>query len=259
VRDFNIDTDSIFTITAPLVNGGISKSGGGALVLEPYQPGTFAGSTTVNNGILQAKGDGAFGTSAGGVTIKNGGTVKLDSGWTYGDDFTVTGPGALMPGGGTVREVGALVGESSTNRLTGAVVLDGSATFAGNTFLDPSTVPGTGGLAYRIGTLRIEGAGGVTGTGTLTLSGHGDGVIVNGLNTLAGGLIKDGAGRWTLVNGGSYTGPTTVSAGALRITNGGALGTTAGSTLILGGGALELAGGISVAEPFIISGDGNSS
>ena len=26
------------------------------------------------------------------------GTVKLDSGWTYGDDFTVSGPGSIVPG-----------------------------------------------------------------------------------------------------------------------------------------------------------------
>jgi len=52
-------------------------------VLEPYLASTFAGSITVNAGVLQAKGDGAFGTSAGGVTINNGATVKLDSGWTY--------------------------------------------------------------------------------------------------------------------------------------------------------------------------------
>ena len=30
-RDFNIDTDAIFTITPRIINGGISKSGGGAL------------------------------------------------------------------------------------------------------------------------------------------------------------------------------------------------------------------------------------
>lgn len=52
-------------------------------MLEPYLASTFAGSITVNAGVLQAKGDGAFGTSAGGVTINNGATVKLDSGWTY--------------------------------------------------------------------------------------------------------------------------------------------------------------------------------
>ena len=31
-----------------MTNGGISKSGGGALVLEPYEASTFAGPITVN-------------------------------------------------------------------------------------------------------------------------------------------------------------------------------------------------------------------
>ena len=123
---------------AALFLGGLA----GALVLEPYEPSSYAGSITVNNGILQAKGDGAFGTSAGGVTINVGGTVKLDSGWTYGDDFTVAGSGSIIPGSGSVREAGALIAESGTNRLTGAVILNGNATLAGNTFLDSSVAPG---------------------------------------------------------------------------------------------------------------------
>lgn len=256
-RDFNIETNAIFTVTAPLTNGGISKSGGGALVLEPYQASTFAGPITVNGGVLQAKGNGAFGTSAGGVTINSGGTVKLDSSWTYGDNFTVAGQGALLAGDDNAREVGALIAESGTNRLTGSVVLSGAATLAGNTFLDPSVAPGAGGAAFRVGTLRIEGAGGVTGTGNLTLSGNGDGVIVNGVNLTSGDLIKDGAGRWTITNASTFAGTTTVTAGSLRISNNAALGTTAGGTTVQSG-SLELIGGISVGESLTLFGAGVS-
>jgi autotransporter-associated beta strand protein len=257
VRDFDIDTDAIYTITPPMRNGGLTKSGGGALVLEPYQASTFAGPITVNAGVLQAKGEGAFGTSAGGVTIANGGTVKLDSGWTYGDDFTVTGPGALIPGGGTVREVGALIAESGTNRLTGAVALAGDATLAGNTFLDPSVTPAAGGGAFRIGTLLISGNGGITGSGNLTLSGPGDGVIVNGVNTTAGTVTKDGAGRWTVAGPSTYVGTTLVTAGELVIANNAALGSANAGTSVVGG-ALELTGGLSVAEPLTLRGAGSS-
>ena len=236
----------------------LSKSGGGALVLEPYERSSFAGPIIVNAGILQAKGDGAFGTSAGGVTINSGGTVKLDSGWTYGDDFTVSGPGSIIPGSGFVREAGALIAESSTNRLTGAVILNGDATLAGNSFLDPSVTPGAGGLAFRIGTLVIAGPTGVTGSGNLTLSGPGDGVIVNGVNTSSGGVIKDGAGRWTVNGASTYSGTTAVSAGILRIANSGALGSTGAGTTVFGGAALELSGGVSVAEPLTLNGIGTS-
>lgn len=257
VRDFNIGTDSLYTITAPIRNGGITKSGGGSLILEPYQPSTFTGAITVNAGILQAKGDGAFGTSAGGVTIASGGTVKLDSSWTYGDDFTVSGPGSLIPGGGLAREAGALIAESGTNRLTGAVVLGGDATLAGNTFLDPSVTPGAGGAAFRIGTLLISGPGGVTGAGNLTLSGPGDGIITNGVNTAAGGVVKDGAGRWLISGAGTYAGATTIAAGQLRVAHGSALGAAGAGTTVLGG-SLELLGGITTAEPLTLHGAGSS-
>ena len=254
IRDFNIDTDVIFTITAPLANGSIRKSGGGALVLEPYLASTFAGLITVNNGVLEAKGDGALGTSAGGVIINSGGTVKLNSAWTWGDNFTVSGPGALIPGGESIREEGALISEIGYNRLTGAVAIAGNATLAGNTFADPSVTPATGGVPYRIGTLAIEGAGGVTGAGNLTLSGHGDGVITNGVN-ITGALNKDGAGRWTIAGPSTYAGVTTVTAGTLRITHGSALGAAAIGTELYGG-SLELLGGITVAERLLISGNG---
>ena len=255
-RDFNIATDSIYTITPRITNGGISKSGGGALVLEPYEPSSFSGPVVVNAGVLQAKGDRALGTGL--IVVGGGGTIKLDSGWTYSNDFQVAGAGSIIPGSGSVREAGALIGESGTNRLNGSFTLLGDATIAGNTFLDPSVAPGPGGLAWRIGTLVIAGPGGVTGTGTLNLSGHGDGVILNGINTSAGGVTKDGAGRWTLSGPGTYSGATTISAGALRIADGAALGTTGAGTTVYGGGALELVGGIVVAEPLTISGDGNS-
>ncbi len=254
-RDFNIDTDVIFTVTPPIANGGITKSGNGALVLEPYQASTFAGPVTVNAGILQAKGDGAFGTSAGGVTVASGGTVKLDSGWSYGDAFTVSGPGALIPGGDGVREIGALIAESGYNHLTGAVSISGNATLAGSTFLDPSVIPGAGGAPFRIGTLSIESSGGLTGTGNVTLSGPGDGVITNGVNTV-GAVIKDGAGRWTVSGASSYAGTTNVLAGVLRVTNSSALGTSGAGTTVAGGGTLEIDGGLNISETFNLQGSG---
>lgn len=258
VRDFNIATDNLYFITAPITNGGLTKSGGGALNLEPYQPSTFTGAVVVNNGVVAARADGAFGTSAGGVIINSGGTVKLESGWTYGDAFTISGPGALVPGDANVREIGALISDTGTNRITGAVTIAGGATIASNIVDDPSFTPATGGNTVRTSNLLIESAGGITGTGNLVLSGNADGVVFNGINTSAGGLTKDGAGRWAVAGASSYTGATTISAGTLRITNGGALGSAAVGTTVLGG-SLELANGISLAEPLNLNGLGASS
>ena len=253
-RTVTIDGDSIFTITVPFTNGGITKAGNGALVLEPYMASSFTGAVTVNAGVLQAKGDGAFGTSAGGVTINAGGTVKLDSGWTYGDDFTVSGVGSLIAGDTNVLEGGALIAENSTSKITGAFAISGGATLAGATVTDPSVAPGAGGAAFRIGRLFINSAAGITGTGNLTLAGNGDGLILNGVNT-TGGVTKVGGGIWTLAGAGTYTGVTEVNAGVLRITNGAALGTTAGNTIV-SSGTLEISGGITSAEPLNLGGSG---
>ncbi len=256
-RDFNIGSDSIFTITAPLINGSITKSGGGALVLEPYQRSSFSG-VTVNGGMVVAKGDGALGSGLGTVTVNAGGTVKLETGWTYANPFNVTGRGSNIAGDANVFESGALVADGGTSRLTGAFTLGGNATLAATNFLDPSVAPGAGGGAWREGTLRLEGQGGITGSGNLTLAGDGDGLIQNGLNTTSGGLTKEGSGRWTIARPGSYTGTTTIAAGALRITDGAALGSTASGTTVLGG-SLEVSGGITSAEPLVLNGAGQSS
>jgi hypothetical protein len=69
-------------------------------------------------------------------------------------------------------------------------------------------------------------------------------------------MTKKGSNRLNITGDGSYTKQTRLEGtGAVRITSGGALGTTAGNTEITGGEnsvALELAGGITVAEPFLL-------
>ena len=77
-----------------------------------------------------------------GVSPATAGTVKLNGSWSWGANYSVSGPGALIPGGGTVREEGALIAEVGYNRLTGAVGIVGDTTLAANTFADPSVTPG---------------------------------------------------------------------------------------------------------------------
>ncbi len=263
-RNFDIDTDSIFTVTLPVRNGAITKTGGGSLVLEPYQASTFSG-VTVNGGMVVAKGDGALG-GVGMITVNPGGTVKLETGWDYPQIFSVVGGGSALPGAPTILEAGAVVADGGTSRLRNTFMITGDTTVAGTNFLDPSVAPGTGGAAWRIGRLSIESPNGILGSGNLTLSGDGDGLVVNGVNTMAGGLNKDGAGRWTILRGSSYVGPTTIAAGHLRIMDNGALGNPGAGTTVLGG-TLELlgmplgggGGGLSLAEPLRINGAGASS
>lgn len=255
-RTFTIDEDVQFFVTTPITNGGIVKSGGGALILQPHQSSNFAGAVVVNSGVLAARANGAFGTSAGGVTINSGGTVKLEGGWTYGDNFVVSGSGAIVPGTTNVREIGALVSETGRNHIQGTVALAGDATIASNGTINPSATPAGASYQFWASEFMLENAAGITGAGTLTLSGSGDGTIAGGVNTTSGGLNKDGSGRWIIPVASSYTGPTVISAGHLQISNNAALGATSQGTTVYGGATLELVGGITLNEPLTINDGG---
>jgi autotransporter-associated beta strand protein len=250
-RTFTIDSDVFFTINTMITNGGITKAGPGQLVIANYMPSSFDGPVQVNEGTLDVRTPTALGTSAGGTTVASGATLKVSGSLILGDALNITGEGALVPNT-TVREQGALVSEGGANVLTGALALGGDATIAANAAQLPAGIN----TPIIRSSLRIN-AGGVTGTGTLTLTGNGDGVIQNGVNTAAGGLTKSGRGTWTIAGASSYAGATIVSAGTLSIRNSGALGGTAAGTTVYGGAALELAGGISVsAEALTLNGSG---
>ena len=88
-----------------------------------------------------------------------------------------------------------------------------------------------------------------------------DSVIANpngGSNVL--GLRKFGSNTLTLSAANTYTGATTISAGALNLQNATGLGTTAAGTTVASGAALQIQGGISAgAEALTLSGAGQTS
>jgi autotransporter-associated beta strand protein len=95
----------------------------------------------------------------------------------------------------------------------------------------------------------------------LVVSGSGsaqfNGVISQ--NSGSRSLTMAGTGLLTLAANNTYAGTTTVSSGTLRITNAGALGTTAAGTTVQSGGELQLSGGITVTgESLTLSGTGTN-
>ena len=94
----------------------------------------------------------------------------------------------------------------------------------------------------------------------LTTAGAGN-IVLGGAISGAGGLVVSGTGTITLTNANTYTGATSIIAGALNIQNAGALGTGGGATsgvAVLSGGALQLQGGITTttAVPLTLNGAG---
>ncbi|PUE51435.1 hypothetical protein B9Z45_14730 [Limnohabitans sp. 2KL-17] len=141
---------------------------------------------------------------------------------------------------------------------------------------------GTGSLTYsNSGTLTIGSYGGVSGitAGTVTLTAAGllgsnnisttGGTITinpstgphdySGVISGAVGLNKSGSGTQILSGANTYSGATNITGGVLRVTNSGGLGSSAGATTVSSGAALEISGGITLADALTISGTGVSS
>ncbi|HMO06456.1 MAG TPA: autotransporter-associated beta strand repeat-containing protein, partial [Paracoccaceae bacterium] len=100
------------------------------------------------------------------------------------------------------------------------------------------------------------GTGAVTNNAALAFN-RSDDVTVSNVISGTGSVTQAGAGTTTLSGANSYDGVTNVNAGTLLITNGSALGSTVGGTVVAAGATLAVQGGISVgAEGLTLSGAG---
>jgi fibronectin-binding autotransporter adhesin len=205
----------------------VTKSGSGTLALA-NEANSYSGATTTNAGVLSVS------------KLADGGSVS---------SIGTSGSAAanLIISGGILRYTGT--GDSSNRLFT-------LGTGTANT-LDAS---GSGALSLtNTGAIAFTGSG--ARTLTLTGSNTGGSTLASVLGNGSGGnvsLTKSGGGTWILTNANTHAGTTTIGGigGILRITHGSALGTAAGNTVIqgdtTGGATLELAGGITVAEPITI-------
>ncbi len=272
------------TATAGVISGagGLGKAGSGTLTLSGAN--SYTGTTTISAGTLAY---GASNVIASGAVTVSGGTLNIG---TYSDTVgavTLTGGGitgttGVLAGSSYAVESGsisAILGGSGTltKSTAGTVTLTGSNAYTGLTTVSAGTlaygasnVIASGAVTVSGGTLDIGtysdtvGAvtltsGSITGT-TGVLAGSSYAVqsgsisaILNGTGTLA----KSTTGTVTLSGSNLYAGTTTVSAGALTIQNGAALGTTAAGTTVASGAALQLQGNITtLTEALTLNGTG---
>ncbi|MCW1916851.1 autotransporter-associated beta strand repeat-containing protein [Luteolibacter sp. GHJ8] len=157
VANTTIEPDAI--ISGVISNGGLTKTGGGSMVLNAAN--SYAGATTVNGGTLRLEGSGAINSSSG---------------------ITVDGPDARLTHTGSVAA-------TPTVTLTLGMV-DGSGSYGTVNVADSSgAIVGSGTTAANIGTLNFAGVATVnlpsaaTGigltAGTLTTSGVNDAILLN--------------------------------------------------------------------------------
>jgi len=189
---------------------------------------TYAGTTTINAGVLRIGADANLGTAPSGATagqlVLNGGTLETTASFTLDGNRGVTlgasggtidvDAGTTLGYGGIVAGPGALAKSD-----TGTLVLTGNNTYGGTTTVSAGTLQvGNGGTSGTLGT------GAVTNNGTLSFNRSDASTVANTIGG-TGSLVQAGTGTTVLIGNNTYAGTTTVSAGTLQVGNGGTSGT----------------------------------
>jgi len=223
----------------------VTVNAGGAVVFGP----SFETGTDIPTALLTRIVD----TSAGAIAADNYAATNFDfntpglTAASLGAVGSVTYTGTLTPQGATYRlgGGGGTLTMSNTNAVTGtgnSLVVRGPGTVvltAANDYDGTTTV--------SAGTLRI-GAGGTTGSLSASSAISVDGALIfNRSDTItqgtdfgaasitgSGSLTKAGTGKLILNAANTYAGSTTLSAGTLRLTNTGAIGSSSSLSLATG-------------------------
>ncbi len=245
----NDATGRIHLVNALSGTGSVIKNGPGTLRFFGSVANTYAGSTRVNDGVLE------LAKSASATCV----------------------PGALFIGDG----VGALNSAVVRSLQTAQISVTSAVTIEDDGLLDLNNA------SELIGPLTLAGGDVTTGTGTLTLGGDvtvltsTNGATISGNLSLGsstrtfdttfsaapielsiaaqisgtGGIIKNGAGEMILSGSNSFTGTVTANAGRLYLYNNSALGSTNAGTLIQSNATLALNAEIGL-EPLTLDSTG---
>jgi autotransporter-associated beta strand protein len=248
---------------------GIVKTGSGELFLKGNN--SFTGGVLVKNGTLNGGGT-ASALGTGGVTL--GGSGSAGAAFIGGQDFSATVNVTVNPPDSGINVIGANGAGSGMN--IGAIILNNANVMvqtvsAGNTAATTvkGGVTGTGNLLLNnlsttTGKVTLSGASPINHTGTITSQGVG--ATANVISAVIGanvtGLIQDSAiCPLTLSAANLYTGPTTISAGTLKLSGSGSIanstnlivGTVPGTVAILDATAV---GGITIGAGQTLMGHG---
>lgn len=234
---------------------GFTKAGAGTLILSADP--TYTETTTISGGKLQFGTGGTAGTIPGNVV--NNGTLALNRSDTVTYSGVISGTGAFEKSG------------SGTTILTGANTYTGGTTINAGTLQigDGTTgsivgnVVNNGTLGFKVpdGTIfsgNISGTGGVTVSGITTYP-----LYLTGTNTYSGGTTLSAGAGLTVGNGGttgSITGNVSIGSGAqfgfYRSDNQTFAGTISGTGdfFTMGGGTLTLTGGMTAGTLYPVNG-----
>lgn len=181
----------------------------------------------------------AANTFTGGISVAAG-TTNFDQDSNLGD-----ASGGIGLDGGSLRYTGAGATISRPLSLGASSLLDAS---------------GTGAVTYSAASITHTGS---SGSRTLTLAGTN--ADDNTLQTSIGdngadatSVSKTGSGTWVLAGNNTYSGPTLILEGSVKIASANALGNTTSGTTIGAGGRLEVSGDITSGEAIDFGGRNSS-
>ncbi|MBV9550623.1 MAG: autotransporter-associated beta strand repeat-containing protein, partial [Alphaproteobacteria bacterium] len=233
------DTNGNNVTLASVISGGaLTKTGAGTLVLTGAN--TYSGTTTVSAGTLAIAADNSLGNGGTALVLGDGAILQITADGTYNthtvnvggagtfnittnnvvwqapiSDLGATAGQLVVTGGGTLTLAGA-------NSYSGGTVVKGGTTLliAGGTNLGSGRL--TLGDATSAGTISTGNANANI-TQPITLA-AGGGTIDAGFVTRitqaidgTGPLTKTGNGTLALTAANAYSGPTTITAGALQV------------------------------------------
>ncbi len=165
------------------------KDGAGTWVLNNVN--TYSGGTTISNGILQL-GDGTTNGSVAG-NILNNATLVFNNASQQTYSGVISGPGAVNVNG------------------TAPLIFTGASTGGGATTIN--------GLSLQLGDGTNNGSvgGNIINNTSLIITTNSSGQTLNNVISGGGTFRKTGPGVLTIAAAQAYTGPTTISAGTVRV------------------------------------------
>lgn len=250
--DATINNSAALTLSG-LISGAsnLAKSGAGTLTLSGTN--AYSGSTTVSAGTLSVASDSNLGSD---TLNLSGGNLSITGATNIDNSISLTGSASVANAdeatlSGVISGAGSLVKSGA-----GTLTLSATNTYTGTTSVSAGTLSIASDSNIGGGSLNLSAATTLSVTGATTLDNaialNGDAVVTNSnALTLSGvisggfGITKTGAATLTLSGANTYTGTTTISAGALGVTGdsnlgGGSLVLAAGTTLgITGAGTID--------------------
>lgn len=239
-------SDDITVTNAIVGTGGLTKAGNGLLILGSSN--AYSGVTNISAGAIRVTANsGVLGdTTSGTVVSGTGAALQLQG------NVTVTGEALSITGDGTnaAAAPGALRNLSGNNEWTGNITVG---------------VGGTTRVASDSGNLKISGNIALSSTATdqFVLQGNGTGEI-SGIISGASRVTRSitGNGTWTFSGANTYTGKTTISGAALRVSslnsvNGGTASSSLGAPTTVANGTIDF-GNVGTSATLIYTGSGET-